>query len=118
MSVSTNFNTKHTQTSSHNHVYICALFEGYLMNTYEDRSEGVSWLLAAMTDESTESIRLLAEKVKIIFLGKYQDHDVLAKGNVYIPEGKTAKKFSKVLGEEVNIILFCFILNIQTVNLN
>ncbi|XP_071158558.1 uncharacterized protein [Mytilus edulis] len=76
-------------------------FLGYLINTYEDRSEGVSWLLAAMTDESTETIPLLAEKVKIIFLGKYQDHDVLAKGNVYIPEGKTAKKFSKVLGEEV-----------------
>lgn len=103
MSVSTNLNTNHTQTSSHNHVYISASFEGYLINTYEDRSEGVSWLLAAMTDESTETIPLLAEKVKIIFLGKYQDHDVLAKGNVYIPEGKTAKKFSKVLGEEVNI---------------
>ncbi|CAC5367302.1 unnamed protein product [Mytilus coruscus] len=75
-------------------------FLGYLMNTYTDRNEGVSWMLAAMTDESAESIPLLAEKVKIIFLGKYQDHDVLARGNVYLPEGKTAKKFSKVLGEE------------------
>ncbi|XP_063419664.1 uncharacterized protein LOC134704811 [Mytilus trossulus] len=75
-------------------------FLGYLLNTYEDRSEGVSWLLAAMTDEEAQTIPLLAEKVKIIFLGKYEDHDVLAKGNVYIPEGKTAKKFSKVLGEE------------------
>lgn len=77
-------------------------FIGYLMTTYTDRNEGISWLLSTMSQEDTgTSVPLLAEKIKILFLGKYEEYPILAKGNIYIPEGRTSKQFSKVLGEEV-----------------
>lgn len=41
-----------------------------------------------------------------MFLGKYNDHAVLAKGNVWIPDAKLSKKFATVLGEEVNQFLY------------
>lgn len=54
-----------------------------------------------MMDEDAMPIPLLADKVRILFRGKYEDHAVIAKGNVYLPEKKTSLAFAKVLGEEV-----------------
>jgi hypothetical protein len=58
-------------------------------------------MVSAMMDEDAMPIPLLADKVRILFRGKYEDHAVIAKGNVYLPERKTSLAFTKVLGEEV-----------------
>ncbi|XP_061164855.1 uncharacterized protein LOC133173822 [Saccostrea echinata] len=77
-------------------------FIGYLMCTYKERNQGFSDLLSTIVDEnSPDQFPLLADKVRVMFLGKYKDYAVLARGNVWIPEAKVAKQFAKVLGEEV-----------------
>lgn len=77
-------------------------FIGYLMCTYKERGQGFSDLVSTIVDDNCqETYPLLSEKVRVMFLGKYNDHAVLAKGNVWIPDAKLSKKFATVLGEEV-----------------
>lgn len=77
-------------------------FIGYLMCTYKERGQGFSDLVSTIVDDNCqETFPLLSDKVRVMFLGKYNDHAVLAKGNVWIPDAKLSKKFATVLGEEV-----------------
>jgi hypothetical protein len=76
------------------------------MCTYKERNQGFSDLISAILNEnSQDNFPLLADKVRVMFLGKYDGHSILARGNVWIPEVKMAKKFAKILGEEVNLSL-------------
>lgn len=73
------------------------------MCTYKERNQGFSDLISTILDEnSQDNFPLLADKVRVMFLGKYNEHMILARGNVWLPEVKMAKKFAEVLGEEVN----------------
>uniref|UniRef100_K1PRM0 Integrator complex subunit 9 n=1 Tax=Magallana gigas TaxID=29159 RepID=K1PRM0_MAGGI len=77
-------------------------FIGYLMCTYKERGQGFSDLVSTIVDDNCqETYPLLSDKVRVMFLGKYNDHAVLAKGNVWIPDAKLSKKFATALGEEV-----------------
>lgn len=90
-------------------IILCALTfcAGYLMCTYKERGQGFSDLVSTIVDDNCqETYPLLSEKVRVMFLGKYNDHAVLAKGNVWIPDAKLSKKFATVLGEEVNQFLY------------
>ena len=75
------------------------------MNTYKDRNQGFSDLVTLIIEADTKEhdYPLLAEKVKVMMLGKYQDVPVLANGNVRLVEHKMGRKFAAVLGEEVSI---------------
>ena len=76
------------------------------MCTYKERNQGFSDLISAILDEDCQDcFPLLPDKVRVLFLGKYKDHAVLARGNVWIPESKISKKFATILGEEVYWIL-------------
>lgn len=84
-----------------------SFYAGYLMCTYKERGQGFSDLVSTIVDDNCqETFPLLSDKVRVMFLGKYNDHAVLAKGNVWIPDTKLSKKFATVLGEEVNQFLY------------
>ena len=72
------------------------------MNTYTERKEGFSELISTImrVDNDTE-IPELQVKIQILFSGKYDDKPVIAKGNVWLPDNKMAKKLSTLLGQEV-----------------
>lgn len=77
------------------------------MCTYKERGQGFSDLVSTIVDDNCqETYPLLSDKVRVMFLGKYNDHAVLAKGNVWIPDAKLSKKFATALGEEVNQFLY------------
>lgn len=77
------------------------------MCTYKERGQGFSDLVSTIVDDNCqETYPLLSDKVRVMFLGKYNDHAVLAKGNVWIPDAKLSKKFATALGEEVNQYLY------------
>lgn len=72
------------------------------MNTYADRGEGVAELVEILTDPANaKKVPDLAEKLKVIVKGKWKGHSVLANGNVWLPEKKTATKLAEAMGEEV-----------------
>ncbi|XP_046374919.2 uncharacterized protein LOC124148036 [Haliotis rufescens] len=76
-------------------------FVGYLISTYKDRDEGISLLVDSIVScDSAASIPHLADKLRVILNGKWQDYMVYANGNCWLPEKKLTKKFEQVVGTE------------------
>ncbi|XP_067648809.1 uncharacterized protein [Haliotis asinina] len=76
-------------------------FIGYLVSTYKDRDEGFRILVESIvTCDNAASIPLLADKLRVILNGKWQDCVVFANGNIWLPEKKLAKKFEELIGTE------------------
>ncbi|KAL8574864.1 hypothetical protein ACOMHN_044886 [Nucella lapillus] len=76
-------------------------FLGYLMNTYTYRDEGFSWLLTEITDLGEGSaVPCLADKVRVMLTGQWQDHKIIDRGNSCMPGQAMSKKLMKVLGED------------------
>ncbi|KAK7009384.1 hypothetical protein BgiMline_000905 [Biomphalaria glabrata] len=76
-------------------------FVGYLLKTHKERGEGFSALINFILEcPGVEGFPLLAEKVLILLLGKYQGCVVFARGNAWTPDKKLSARLEKVLGEE------------------
>ncbi|KAH9524960.1 hypothetical protein Btru_028346 [Bulinus truncatus] len=77
-------------------------FIGYLLKTHKERGEGFSELIQFILKcPGVQGFPLLAEKILILLLGKYQGYIVFARGNTLIPDKKMSASFEKLLGEEV-----------------
>ncbi|CAL1530083.1 unnamed protein product [Lymnaea stagnalis] len=77
-------------------------FIGYLLITHKERGEGFSQLINFILEcPGVLGFPLLAEKIQILLLGKYQGCVVFAKGNTFLPDKKLSSCLEKVLGEEV-----------------
>ncbi len=84
------------------------------MNTYTDRGEGVAELVEMLTDPENlkNKIPEVEAKLRILVKGQYKGHSVLANGNMWLPEKKTAKRMADAMGQEVSLLFafeeFCY----------
>ena len=75
------------------------------MNTYQDRDEGFSQLLAQVIDPKEErKVPCVVDKIKVMLTGRWEGHNVLARGNSIMPGKDLSKKIEKLIGEEVGSV--------------